>query len=322
MFNLKAKSVNYEFIIREWLKTKEGIMSSGEIKYQSYVKYLYVTEKYIIPKLGDVCFSKLNNKMIDEFFNNAEISNKALSSQKLFFYIINSSIKYGISNNYKTGIKTIDVRIKTPKPKLVYLTKVEQKKLENLLFKKKGLKSLGILLCLYTGIRIGELCALRWGDIDFNRKCYYIEHTVLRVKCDDYYNKTKLIVGNPKTFSSRRIVPLPDFLIPILKRYKTDDNIFIFSCKDSPRDPRTFEAYFERLLVKAKIDKINFHALRHTFATRSLEAGMDIKTLSEILGHSSYRVTLDIYVHSSFDLKKDSLNGLVNYLNKGRKNFN
>ena len=110
--------------------------------------------------------------------------------------------------------------------------------------------------------------------------------------------------------------------IKILLLIKKDDDIFVFNNKTIPRDSRTFESYFERLLKKCRIDNINFHALRHTFATRSLEAGMDIKTLSEILGHSSYRITLDIYVHSSFNLKKDSLNVLVSYLYKGKRKKN
>ena len=176
-------------------------------------------------------------------------------------------------------------------------------------------------MCLYTGLRIGELCALRWKDIDLNNKCYRIENTVQRVKNidKDAKSKTKLIISIPKTPSSKRIVPIPNFLIPILRKYKKDDNIFVFSDKEIPRDPRTFESYFERLLKKCNIENKNFHSLRHTFATRSLEAGMDIKTLSEILGHSSYRITMDIYVHSSFELKKDSLNELASYLNKGKR---
>ena len=105
----------------------------------------------------------------------------------------------------------------------------------------------------------------------------------------------------------------------MLKKYKTEPECFVFSGTLEPRDPRTLESFFERSLKKCNINRINFHSLRHTFATRSLEAGMDIKTLSEILGHSSYRITLDIYVHSSFDLKKESLNVLVSYINKGRK---
>ena len=176
-------------------------------------------------------------------------------------------------------------------------------------------------MCLYTGLRIGELCALRWQDIDLKNKCYRIKHTVQRIKNleEGSEGKTKLILSEPKTPSSRRMVPIPDFLIPLLKKYQNKGDVFVFNDKQIPRDPRTFESYFERLLKKCKIDNINFHALRHTFATRSLEAGVDIKTLSEILGHSSYRITLDIYVHSSFDLKKDSLNVLVSYLNKGKR---
>lgn len=321
MFLIKAKGTNYEQIVYEWLETKHKEVISNDLKEQTYIKYFDTTERVIIPKLGKEDFGKLNTKIIQKFFDDDEISNMALSSQKTLFYIINASCQYGIVKGYKTTLNKIEIKLKTPKPKIVYLTKYEQQKVEELLNKKKGLKALGILMCLYTGLRIGELCALRWQDVDLRNKCYRIRHTVQRVKNldKDAISKTKLILSEPKTPSSKRIVPIPDFLIPILKKYKNNDDIFVFNDKDIPRDPRTFESYFERLLKKCKIDNINFHALRHTFATRSLEAGMDIKTLSEILGHSSYRITLDIYVHSSFDLKKDSLNVLVSYLNKGKR---
>lgn len=321
MFIFKAKDTNYEKIIYKWLETKYIKVIANELKEQTYIKYYDMTMRLIIPKLGNEDFKKLNTKVFQNFFNDDDINKMALSSKKTLFYIMNASCRYGIVNGYKTSLNKIEIKLKTPKPKIVYLTKYEQEKVEKLLYKKKGLKALGIFMCLYTGLRIGELCALKWKDVDLDNKCYSVNHTVQRVKNLDKNAtyKTKLIVSKPKTFSSQRIVPIPDFLIPMLKKYKNDDNIFVFSDKMLPRDPRTFESYFERLLKKCKIDNINFHALRHTFATRSLEAGMDIKTLSEILGHSSYRITLDIYVHSSFDLKKDSLNVLVSYLNKGKQ---
>ncbi len=321
MIIVKAKSINYAQIIYEWLDVKKGEVDEDQLKEQTYIKYYDIVKRVIIPKLGNESFNKLNNKTVENFFNNEDVSSLALSSQKTVLYIVNASYKYGKAKGYKTNLNKIDIKLKTPKAKIVYLTKYEQNKVEDLLSKKKGIKALGILMCLYTGLRIGELCALRWKDIDLENKCYRIEHTVQRVKNleKNASNKTKLILGEPKTISSKRVVPIPNFLIPLLKKYKKDDNIFVFSEKDVPRDPRTFESYFERILKKCDIENKNFHSLRHTFATRSLEAGIDIKTLSEILGHSSYRITLDIYVHSSFELKKDSLNGLVNYLNKGKR---
>ena len=179
-----------------------------------------------------------------------------------------------------------------------------------------NLRNLGILLSLYTGIRIGELCGLKWKDIDFRNKTLSINKTVQRIKNTEKNSllKTKLIVDIPKTEHSIRTIPLPDFLIPILDSFKTNNENFIFTNSLTPKDPRAFEKYFSSVLEKCQIRNLNFHALRHTFATRAREAGIDIKVLSEILGHSSYHITQEIYVHISVDFKRESIDSLVDYL--------
>ena len=175
---------------------------------------------------------------------------------------------------------------------------------------------LGILICLYTGLRLGEICGLMWRDIDFENKTLSVERTVQRVKdiSSETKQKTKLIISDPKSDTSRRIIPLPDFLVDILEVLKKEDFIFIVSNSLKPQEPRVYESVFKNMLKKSDVHIINFHALRHTFATRSIESGMDIKTLSEILGHSSVQITLEIYVHSSMELKRSSLNSLAAYM--------
>ena len=177
-------------------------------------------------------------------------------------------------------------------------------------------KSIGLLLCLYTGIRIGELCGLKWKDIDFNTNSINIKRTIIRIKNNSQSNsKTILTISSPKSDTSNRTIPIPIFIINLLRYYKSNDNYFLLSNSNKLYDPRQLEYYYKQVLIKCNISINKFHTLRHTFATRSIESKMDIKTLSEILGHSSIEMTLKLYVHPSFELKKNSIENLVSFMN-------
>lgn len=170
-------------------------------------------------------------------------------------------------------------------------------------------KTLGIILTLYTGLRIGEICALRRKNIDFEQKTINIENTIIRVKNtdDNAKSKTKVIIDTPKSLSSKRCVPIPYFIFDVFKElvYDLPTEAFILSANtDKFIEPRTYENNFKSYLKHANVSQINFHSLRHTFATRAIEAGFDVKTLSEILGHSDVGITLNVYVHSSLTLKQ------------------
>lgn len=313
---LNNSNIYYEEILLEWLhKRKESIKES------SYLKYHFIINKIILPKLGKIKFKKLSNKDINDFFNSSKLLELADSTKSIILIIIKFSIKYGVDNKYRKEFGKIEIKFKKSKGKIIYFTKKEQQILENYLNSKLNIRNLGILLSLYTGIRIGELCSLKKKDIDFINGTISINRTVQRV-CNTDLNqttKTKLIVQSPKTIHSIRIVPLPDFLLSILEIMTekiNNDEYYIFTNSTKPKDPRSFEKYFANVLKKCNIRNLNFHSLRHTFATRSREAGVDIKVLSEILGHSSYHITQEIYVHISNDFKKDSINSLIHYLNQ------
>lgn len=307
---LKTK-IYYSQILNEWLENRKKT-----IKESSYNKYLTSIENNIIPYLGNINIKKIKDSDIYDFFNKEEILALSDSTRKILYIIINSSINYCVDNKYIKSFPKLKVKLKVPKHKVIYFTKKEQYIFEKYILNNINLNNLGLLLDLYTGIRIGELCALQWKDIDFINNTISITKTVQRVKNQDKNSefKTKLIVTEPKTEHSIRTIPVPKFVMTILKEYRQDDEIFIFNNSKNPKDTRAFEKYFERVLKKCKIKNINFHSLRHTFATRSRESGMDIKILSELLGHSSYKITLEIYVHTSLDFKKDSVNSLVKYL--------
>lgn len=313
---LKPK-IYYSRILREWLENRKDL-----IKESSYNKYLTSITNNINPYLGDINIKKLKDTNIYNYFNTDEIRSLSDSTKKILYIIIRSSIDFSIEKKYIKNFPKLNVKLKAPKHKIIYFTKKEQSIFEKYILDNMSLNNLGLLLALYTGIRIGELCALQWKDVDFINNTISISKTVQRVKNNDKDSntKTKLVVAPPKTEHSIRIIPVPKFVMDILKKYKGDNEIFIFNNSATPKDTRTFEKYFERVLKKCNIKNINFHSLRHTFATRSRESGMDIKILSELLGHSSYKITLEIYVHTSLDFKKSSVNSLVKYL-KPKKVF-
>ncbi|MCM1130751.1 MAG: site-specific integrase [Roseburia sp.] len=193
------------------------------------------------------------------------------------------------------------------------LTREEQKVVEEYCLKSNKNNYLGIIICLYTGIRLGELLALTWEDIDFNKKYLYIKKTSYTLRKD---RKKDFIVESPKTKKSNRVIPLPDKLINLLTIYRNKSicKFIIHTRGKTMVETRSYQRSFESILKKCKIKHYNFHCLRHTFATRALELGMDIKTLSEILGHTNVAITLNRYAHSLLEYKIQEMNKIVQIL--------
>jgi len=199
-------------------------------------------------------------------------------------------------------------RIKRPhmtEKKVDCFTLKEQTKIENYCLNSNRKKLIGIILCLYTGVRVGELLALEWSDVDFANKFIHISKTC-------YNSPQGRIVGSPKTKSSHRIIPIPKQLIPLLKTLKrqTESGYVIESADGQPVGIRSYQRSFELMLKRLNIPHHGIHALRHTFATRAIECGMDVKTLSEILGHKNAQITLNRYSHSLIEHKIEMMNKL------------
>lgn len=200
-------------------------------------------------------------------------------------------------------------RPKTSEKEVSCFTAAEQKKIERAVLAGKRQKMFGIVLCLYTGLRIGELLALTWKDIDFIKGVLSVNKTIHDGK--DENGRICSIIGVPKTQSSVRSIPLPKQLIPVLKKIKKEtESEYVVSDKRRGVSVRVYQRNFSVLLKRIGVPHKGFHALRHTFATRTLECGMDVKTLSEILGHKSATTTLNRYVHSMADYKKEMMNKL------------
>jgi len=309
---LKEPVTSMKVICFEWLKAIEITL-----KEPSYAIYYTKLEKHIIPYFKNVSADIVSNELLQGFvFALIEKKLEAKTIQDIFSVLI-QIIEYGQHKHY-IPIFTINVKLpKKTKTELSIFTKTEQTKLIKYLLQNLTLESIGILLALSTGIRIGELCALRWSDIDLEEGNIKINFTIQRIKNTNEYatTKTKIVINRPKSDNSIRIIPLSNFLLEILKKQKVKYPYanYVLTGKEKPIEPRRYQATYKNILKSANVTYSKFHTLRHTFATRGIEAGVDPKTLSELLGHSSVKFTLEYYVHSSVELKKNCVEKIINY---------
>ncbi len=293
-----------------WLNSKKNL------KIQSYQRYETIIITYIKPFFKDKLIYKINSNDIVLFIKDLQ-TKLSVSVQKNILYIVKATINYAQKNKWCNYIDLSDIFLKKESNIIRTLSIEEQKRLEDNLKNKINIRKCCLLLCLYTGLRVGEVCGLKWEDINFEAKTMQIKRTIQRIKNNDKQKKKKtiLIVSTPKSLTSNRIVPIPKFLIEVLYNLKKESNCYLLSGSEKLYDPRLLEIFYKRILNNSNINYHKFHILRHTFATRAIESKMDVKTLSEILGHSSVDITLKLYVHPSIELKKTSIEQLVDYMN-------
>lgn len=221
--------------------------------------------------------------------------------------IIKAVLKFSFRRKHTIDQSAMDVSVKLKSGQLRILSPQETALLIEKLLGNKNLTSIGILICLFTGIRIGELCALTWGDVSFETETIHIHKTMQRLQTSMENKKTKIFISEPKSQCSIRDIPLPSVLLKRLPEAGTPDSYILTGSPYKYIEPRTMQNHFKKILAECKIDDANFHTLRHTFATRCVEGGFDIKSLSEILGHANVNITLNRYVHPSMKSKKKSM---------------
>jgi integrase len=275
---------------------------SIRLKLSTICVYRNYIRNYIQPFFWDMPVEALTQRILQDFIIR-QIDNglSALVIQSVFIFL-----KSGLPE--QRGIWDV-VLPKAVKHKAEFLSLYEQKQLEEAAKQYGGGTYLAVMLCLYTGLRIGEVIGLRREDIDFARKTITVRRTIQRIKSENLGQKTEIVALSPKSQSSNRIIPLPDFIAELLK--PTPSNGYIISNANKPLEPRTLQYRFKRLLTLSGIRGVNFHTTRHTFAARALEKGFDVKTLSEIMGHSSAAVTLNKYAHISDECKRRHMESLV-----------
>ena len=312
----QVKSPTLENIAFQWLDELKPIRKKSTI-----VKYMGQLKNYIIPAFGNLKLNEISNENIISFSRKLlteEQQGRKLSPKTVSDIIsrMKSIRRFALLRGYEVNYIPNVVEIPLRQRQIRILTIFEENKILRYLKNHFDLTALGILLSLFTGLRIGELCALKWSDFSFSDKEFYVQRTMQRLHNldDNSEKKTAIEIGEPKSPSSIRKIPIPDELLNYLKNAYVADSYVLSGLKNKFVEPRTMENRFKSVLKKCGVEKINFHALRHTFATRCVELGFDIKSLSEILGHANVNITLNRYVHPSMKLKHANMNKLNSFI--------
>lgn len=294
---------------RDWLSEWLSVCVKPTAKERTYEKYECICRKHFAA-FGEYELEELTAPVLQKFIAE-KTSYLSANTVNVIISVLKSSLKkaasYGITKReFTEGI----IRPHIDEKPVECFTKEEQKRLERYIFESKRTKLIGILLCLYSGLRIGELLALTWDDIDFSKGLISVSKS-----CHDGWGRGyHKVIGHPKTRSSMRLIPIPKQLIGMLKRTKREAGGSYVVGGDKLISVRSYQRTFELLQRKLHIAHRGFHALRHTFATRAIECGMDVKTLSEILGHKNSTVTLNRYVHSLMEHKHMMMDRLGKFL--------
>lgn len=305
----------------EWLETaKIGVKES------TYALYRRNVERHITPLIGGLKLSQVTNQHLTAFVGDlltrGRCDGKGGLKPKTVqdICILLGSILGFAQQEYNANPELEVPTVKAPEKEMRVLSLDEQQKLENYLFSNMDLIAIGCLLALYTGLRLGELCALTLSDFDLSSGTVKINKTMQRIKNHDDKNKakTKIIIDMPKSRASVRVLPLPAFLLEIIKKkycHVAPCAFFLTGSVGRYLEPRGMEYRFKQITDKCNLKAVNFHALRHTFATRLAERGTDIKTLAELMGHSSSKMTLK-YMHTSERQKRAVINCFTHPLSR------
>lgn len=285
------------------------------LKGATLYRYHYLIHGHILPTLGNKRLSDITGPVINAFLadkqSNGRLDGKGgLSGAyvRSIMLVISAVIQFAVDERLCPPLQSQICKPSLVRRELPILEDADRQRLESVLLADTDSTKLGVLISLYTGLRIGEICALTWDDIDLDKNVIYVRHTVARVRCPES-GTSRLVIDRPKTLSSLRCIPICSRLRTVLVGQARSG--FVVSDAEDFLNPRTLEYRYHRLLGTSGVPQVNYHALRHTFATRCIASGVDVKSLSEILGHSNVSTTLGTYVHSSMEQKRTQLEKLV-----------
>lgn len=295
--------MTFEKLSELWLEKK-----SASVKKSTLYLYGYCVKKYLIPEIGKISVRKLNSDRIRLLFDSFSEENSSVkkSTAKNILMILRQILKFAGREKISKAV-SLDFPLseKSKKSGVEVFDFSEQKKMMRILSLSPNPLAFGVILALSLGIRIGEACALRWQDIDFERGVLSVNGTVQRIG-------SEVVRGSAKSARSERLLPIPEEVFPLLQRRRASGDFcesdFIVAKNGKMTEPRGLRRFFADFCARNKIRQLKFHSLRHTFATRCIESGVDCKTVSELLGHADISTTLNLYAHPSIDAKRKCVN--------------
>ncbi len=279
------------------------------VKKSSFSAYMLLLENHLIPVFGNKC--DVDETEVQAFvFQKLEqgLSQKTI---KDILIVLKMVLKFGAKNKWLNHHQ-FDIHFPTERARqnMEVLSRTHQKKMMQYIQEHFTFRNLGVYICLCTGIRIGEVCALSWEDIDTDNGIINIRRTIQRIyTIEGDIRKTEVILDTPKTKNSIREVPLNKDLLKMLKPIKkiVNPSFFVLTNDAKPTEPRTYRTYYKNLMKSLEMPELKFHGLRHSFATRCIESKCDYKTVSVLLGHSNITTTLNLYVHPNLEQKKKAI---------------
>ncbi len=293
---------------------------------QTYYRSLDIIQEYFDNKsVGDISYE--DYEAFFNYLNNEK--NYSVNSIKKVYFLLSVGLNFGYKYNYNSKIDISDLCpqkiTKNDKEEITYLTKAEQFQLQNACLKENNIRSICILICLYTGIKVGEVCGLKWEDINLNNGTIKINKTASRIKSEKKGSKTELIVSATEKEATREM-PIPSFINSKLKSFSKNKNYYILSQDEKIYDPRLLMSYLERMEEKYKLKKYDFNSLRHSFAIKTIELGINSDILTHMLGYANpamiYTTYSDFFTIQKISLseKRDIINKVVKYINSNEKN--
>lgn len=294
-------------IIPLWIREKKHF-----VKKSTMSAYILLSENHIKPHFGN-CESVVEDQ-VQQFVLDKIESGLSHKTVKDVLIVLKMILKWGAKKGHIVYIPW-DITYPTnhSKTEVQIFTSAEHKKAMSYIKEHLTFRNLGILICLSTGMRIGEICALKWSDIDLDTHVIRVSRTIQRIyMMENGTRRTELIMDNPKTMSSNREIPLTKDLVGILKPLMkvVNNDFFVLTNEEKPTEPRTYRSYYKNLMEKLELPIIKFHGLRHSFATRCIESKADVKTVSVLLGHSNISTTMNLYVHPNTEQKKAVINNV------------
>ena len=288
------------------------------VKQSTMAAYLLILENHLLPAFGEN--DSLPEQSVQSFVLEKIECGLSVKSIKDILIVLKMVMKFGVKNEWMNYYEW-DIKYPTnsANKELEVLSVSNHRKILDHIQSHFTFTGLGIYISLSTGLRIGEICALKWNDINITEGTITVSRTIERIYMVEGEKKhTELVISSPKTRNSCREIPMSKELLAIVKPLKkiVNDNFYVLTNDEHPTEPRTYRNYYNGLMEKLGIPRLKYHGLRHSFATRCIEAGCDYKTVSVLLGHSNISTTLNLYVHPNMEQKKRCITKMFKSLGK------